>query len=59
MHAHQARRKLLTLDTRTGDHAEPLYASLGYQHAGVIPQYALEPQGQRYDSTTLMYKWLE
>src|SRR6201996_326173 len=32
-------RSLLTLDTRTGDNAEPLYAALGYQTAGVIPQF--------------------
>src|SRR5262245_6016535 len=30
-------RSLLTLDTRTGDSAEPLYASMGYAVSGVIP----------------------
>lgn len=51
-------RRLLTLDTRTGDNAEPLYVSLGYQPAGVIPGFALDVRRQRYDATTLMYKWL-
>ncbi|MGK5026101.1 N-acetyltransferase family protein [Janthinobacterium sp. RB2R34] len=51
-------RQLLTLDTRTHDHAEPLYLSLGYNIAGVIPDYALAPEGGRLDSTTVMYKQL-
>src|SRR3546814_210529 len=34
--ARAAQRRLLTLDTRTGDLAESLYAALGYQRAGVI-----------------------
>lgn len=49
-------RSLITLDTRTGDAAEPLYASLGYLTAGVIPNYARDPTGCRFDATTLMYK---
>jgi ribosomal protein S18 acetylase RimI-like enzyme len=49
-------RSLLTLDTRTGDKAEPLYASLGYRTAGIIPGYCLDPLEDRLDSTTLMYK---
>ena len=49
-------RSLLTLDTRTGDHAEPLYASLGYQTTGIIPGYCLDPFENRLDSTTVMYK---
>lgn len=56
--ARQARRRLLTLDTRSGDHAEPLYAGLGYQRAGVIPEFALDTSGQRVDATTIMYKLL-
>lgn len=52
-------RNLLTLDTRTGDKAEPLYASLGYQVAGVIPGYCRDTfDGGRLDSTTIMYKAL-
>lgn len=50
--------RLLTLDTRSGDHAQPLYASLGYQVAGSIPAYALAPAGDSLDATTIMYKQL-
>ncbi|MGQ7791802.1 GNAT family N-acetyltransferase [Faunimonas sp. B44] len=51
-------RSLLTLDTRTGDHAEPLYASLGYVTAGTIPGYCRDPSADRLDATTIMYKRL-
>lgn len=51
-------RRLLTLDTRTGDAAEPLYASLGYHTVGVIPGYCLDPAAGRLDGTTIMYKSL-
>lgn len=51
-------RTLLTLDTRTGDRAEPLYASMGYVTAGVIHGYCLDPFETRLDSTTIMYKTL-
>ncbi len=50
--------RLLTLDTRTGDTAEPLYSSLGFEIAGVIPGYCRAPDEDRYDSTTYMYKAL-
>ena len=52
-------RSLLTLDTRSGDHAEALYLSLGYRVAGSIPAYALAPAGDRLDATTILYKQLE
>lgn len=58
---HRARamgRSLITLDTRTGDAAEPLYASLGYAAAGVIPGYCRDPRREKLDSTTIMYKRL-
>ncbi len=51
-------RRLLTLDTRTGDAAEPLYASLGYQVAGIIPQFCRDTFTDRLDPTTIMYKLL-
>ena len=52
-------RSLLTLDTRTGDCAEPLYASLGYETTGIIPGYCLDAlDTSRRDSTTIMYKML-
>jgi ribosomal protein S18 acetylase RimI-like enzyme len=58
-HAGKLGRTLLTLDTRTGDMAEPLYTSLGYRTVGVIPDFCLETlERQRLDSTTIMYKAL-
>lgn len=51
-------RTLITLDTRTGDAAEPLYASLGYVAVGIIPGYCVDPAGTRLDATTIMYKTL-
>jgi ribosomal protein S18 acetylase RimI-like enzyme len=51
-------RSLLTLDTRTGDSAEPLYASMGYAVSGIIPGYCLDVGKTRFDSTTVMYKAL-
>ena len=51
-------RSLITLDTRTGDVAEPLYASMGYETAGVIPGYSRAPFEDRLESTTIMYKRL-
>jgi ribosomal protein S18 acetylase RimI-like enzyme len=51
-------RSLITLDTRTGDKAEPLYQSLGYTVAGVIPGYCRDPFEDRLDATTIMYKVL-
>ncbi|MCC7642164.1 MULTISPECIES: GNAT family N-acetyltransferase [unclassified Janthinobacterium] len=56
--ARQLPRSLLTLDTRSGDQAQPLYLSLGYVVAGSIPAYALAPDGNRLDATTIMYKQL-
>jgi GNAT superfamily N-acetyltransferase len=51
-------RSLITLDTRTGDKAEPLYASLGYLTAGVIPGYCRDTVSERMDGATFMYKHL-
>ena len=56
--ASQLGRSLITLDARTGDKAEPLYASLGYKTVGVIPGYCRDPIEDRLDSTTIMYKVL-
>jgi len=50
-------RTLLTLDTRTGDAAEKLYLSLGFQRVGEIPNFAVDPHTpQKLDATTIMYK---
>lgn len=51
-------KTLITLDTRTGDSAEPLYASVGYETAGRIPNFAKAPDSDRLDATTFMYKIL-
>ncbi|PQV49231.1 GNAT family N-acetyltransferase [Paraburkholderia sp. BL21I4N1] len=58
-HARRLQRSLLTLDTRTGDHAEPLYTALGYRAVGVIPGYAQCPDGACLEGATFMYKSLE
>jgi GNAT superfamily N-acetyltransferase len=49
-------RTLLVLDTANGD-AERLYARSGWQRAGVIPDYALWPDGGLCD-TTIFWKRL-
>jgi len=51
-------RSLITLDTRTGDAAERLYAELGYSTAGVIPDWCRDTIEDRLDPTTVMYKRL-
>jgi GNAT superfamily N-acetyltransferase len=56
----EARREgktLLVLDTVTGDAAERLYERLGWRRVGVIPSYALYPDGRPCD-TTVFYKEL-
>lgn len=50
-------KTLLVLDTVTGDDAERLYERLGYTKVGVIPNYALYPDG-RLCSTTVFFKEL-
>jgi GNAT superfamily N-acetyltransferase len=55
-HARRHSRWLVTLDTRTGDAAEPLYLSMGYLIAGKIPDWCRDNFEERYDPTTIMYK---
>lgn len=52
-------RVVLTLDMRTGDAAEPLYESLGYRVAGVIPRWCVDVRRERFDATTVMYRFLD
>lgn len=54
--ARELGKTLVTLDTRTGDVAEPLYASVGFDIAGVIPDYAWDPDGKAMHATTYMYR---
>ena len=60
-HVEQASRlagkTLLVLDTVTGGSAEKLYLRLGWNKAGVIPNYALFPNGEFCD-TTIFWKQL-
>ena len=48
---------LLVLDTVTGDPAERLYERFGWTKVGVIPNYALYPDGRPCD-TTVFWKAL-
>lgn len=50
-------RCLLVLDTVTGGDAERLYMRLGWTRAGIIPNYALFPDG-RWCDTTIFWKQL-
>lgn len=54
--ARELGKTLVTLDTRTGDVAEPLYASVGFEVAGVIPDFAWDPDGKAKHSTTCMFR---
>jgi hypothetical protein len=56
--ARSAGRTLLVLDTVTGDPADYLYRKLGWTAAGVIPNYALYPDGSFCD-TTIFFKHLK
>lgn len=55
--ARSAGRTVLVLDTATGSDAERLYARLGWSRVGVVPDYALWPQGGLC-STTFYYRRL-
>lgn len=50
-----AGKTVMVLDTETGQAASHLYAKLGWQVAGHIPDFALKPHGGLC-STTHMYK---
>jgi GNAT superfamily N-acetyltransferase len=53
--ARECGRTLLVLDAVTGGDAERLYARLGWQRVGVIPGYALMPNGDPC-ATTVFYR---
>lgn len=55
--AREHKRSLLVLDTRQDGTAEELYRKIGYQEAGIIPQYCLSATG-KLDSTVIFYKTL-
>jgi GNAT superfamily N-acetyltransferase len=52
-----AGKTLLVLDTVTGSDAERLYQGLGWMRVGVVPDYALWPEGGLC-ATTFFYKRL-
>jgi GNAT superfamily N-acetyltransferase len=54
--ASECGKSLLVLDTASGE-AERLYARLGWQRVGVVPGYALLPNGEPCD-TTYFYRVL-
>jgi GNAT superfamily N-acetyltransferase len=56
-HSRATGKTLLVLDTVTGGDAERLYERLGWSKVGVIPNYALYPDG-RWCDTTIFYKQL-
>lgn len=55
--ARGAGKTLLVLDTVTGGDAERLYERLGWTRVGVVPGFALMPDGRPCD-TTFFYKTL-
>jgi GNAT superfamily N-acetyltransferase len=56
--ARECGKTLLVLDTVTGGDAERLYPRLGWERVGVIPEYALMPDGKPC-STTVFYRRLD
>lgn len=56
-YAREIGKTLLVLDTATGSDAERLYERLGWTKVGVIPKYALMPDGS-WDDTTIFWKRL-
>lgn len=57
-HARTLGKTNVTLDTRSGDVSQSLYASVGFEVAGIIPDFALDPDGRTLHSTTYMFKRL-
>jgi GNAT superfamily N-acetyltransferase len=55
--AREEGKTVLVLDTVTGGDAERLYPRAGWQRVGVVPKYALMPDGE-FCATTFFYKHL-
>jgi hypothetical protein len=55
--AREAGKSVLVLDTVTGGDAEALYERSGWQRVGVVPNYALMPDGT-FCGTTFFHKQL-
>lgn len=56
-YAREIGKTLLVLDTARGDAGEHLYRKLGWQETGVIPHFALYPDGTPCD-TVVFYKFV-
>ncbi len=56
--AREAGYRLLTLDAKRGGPAERLYRRLGWTEAGVIPDFALDPDGVTWHDAVFFYKAL-
>lgn len=52
-------KTLMTLDTATGGDAQRLYTSLGFELAGVIPDFAWGSDGLALHGTSLMYRRIQ
>lgn len=55
--AREEGKTVLVLDTVTGGDAERLYERTGWQRVGVVPKYALMPDGE-FCGTTFFFKHL-
>jgi hypothetical protein len=49
---------LLTLDTRSGEAGERLYARMGWVKFGEVPDYAINPDNNGFHGATFFYKRL-
>lgn len=50
-HARAEGRWMLVLDTVTGSDADAMYRALGWQETGIVPDYALLPDGRPWPAT--------
>ncbi len=50
--------RLLTLDAKRDGAAERLYRRMGWIHAGTIPRFALDPDGETPHDAVIFYKEL-
>jgi GNAT superfamily N-acetyltransferase len=48
--------QLLTLDAKKGEAAEQLYRRIGWTHAGTIPRYAFDTDGNTPHDAVIFYK---
>jgi GNAT superfamily N-acetyltransferase len=54
--AREAGIGLLTLDAKQGGAAERLYRRIGWTEVGVIPRFAVDPDGKTPHGTVIFYK---